>query len=66
MSAIVDPLVRILIFLLCCGVAWLPLGIPLMRSIGWSPSKPLSLTDKLKLVASLYLVIPLVLWGYSL
>lgn len=66
MDATLDPLARILIFLLCCGVAWLPLGFPLMRSIGWSPSKPLILADKLKLVASLYLVIPLVLWGYSL
>lgn len=50
---------------LACWVGWLPVALPLLRVTGWRPGRPLAAGDKLKLVVSLYLVIPLVLWAFS-
>ena len=44
---------------------WLPIAIPLALWLKWKPAQPLSLAQKLPLLASLYLLVPLVLWGIA-
>jgi uncharacterized protein len=56
-----QPLALIGIATIACIVAWLPLAI----GLGWRPGKAITLPEKLKLVVSLYLVIPPVLWGMA-
>ncbi len=46
-------------------VLWLPIAIPLAIALNWRPSQPLAISQKLPLLASLYLVAPLVLWGFA-
>lgn len=45
--------------------AWLPLAIPLAIRFNWRPPQPLAMSQKLTLVASLYALVPLLLWGMS-
>ena len=42
---------------------WLPIAIPLAIALQWHPFKPLEIRQKLPLVASLYLLAPIVLWA---
>jgi membrane protease YdiL (CAAX protease family) len=49
-------------FLAWIGV-WLPLGVPLAIALKWRPGQPITPQQKLPLVASLYLLAPLLLWG---
>lgn len=42
-------------------IIWLPLAIVISRLIGWQPGKPLEIEQKLILLASLYLLSPIVL-----
>ncbi|NJP09007.1 MAG: CPBP family intramembrane metalloprotease [Leptolyngbyaceae cyanobacterium RU_5_1] len=42
---------------------WLPIAIPLAITLQWRPLKPLTVEQKLPLVASLYAIAPLILWG---
>ena len=52
---------------------WLPLGVASTiilpkdkaTSVSWQPFKPIAAEQKLPLLASLYLIAPLVLWGYN-
>lgn len=46
-------------------VLWLPIAIPLAIALKWHPSQPLTISQKLPLLASLYLIAPLVLWGFA-
>lgn len=57
--------VQIGIFFLVWGLVWLPIAIPLSLLVKWKPFDPLELHQKLPLVASLYLLAPLVLWGVA-
>jgi membrane protease YdiL (CAAX protease family) len=56
-------LLRILLFFLLWVLVWLPLAIPLAIALKWRPPQPLSMSQKLPLLASLYLLAPLLLWG---
>ncbi|MBF2057602.1 MAG: CPBP family intramembrane metalloprotease [Cyanobacterium sp. T60_A2020_053] len=56
-------LIKIVIFLIIWGVVWLPIAIPLARLIRWHPSAPLTNSQKLTLITSLYLIAPLLAWG---
>ena len=56
-------LFRITLFFLSWVLAWLPLAIPLAIALKWHPPQPLSMSQKLPLLASLYLLAPLLLWG---
>ena len=49
-------------FFLLWAIAWLPLAIPLAWRLQWQPFSPLTLKQKLALLAALYLIAPLVLW----
>ncbi|MBM0743253.1 CPBP family intramembrane metalloprotease [Phormidium sp. CLA17] len=44
---------------------WLPIAIPLAIVLKWHPQRPPTMQQKLPLVASLYVIAPLVLWGFA-
>lgn len=44
---------------------WLPIVIPLATLLNWRPPQPLTTKQKLPLLASLYLIAPLIVWGAS-
>ena len=52
-------------FFLTWAGCWLPVGIVCAIALDWRPPKPLTTEQKLPLLASLYLIAPLVLWGTS-
>lgn len=54
--------IMILIFFGVWVGLWLPVAIPLAIALKWRPSQPLKVSQKLPLLASLYLIAPLVLW----
>ncbi|BAS55584.1 CAAX amino terminal protease family protein [Leptolyngbya boryana NIES-2135] len=59
------PLIQIGFFFLAWFLLWLPLAIPIAIAMKWRPFEPLQSSQKLPLVASLYGIAPLVLWGVS-
>jgi uncharacterized protein len=61
----VPPLLQIIAFFGTWLLLWLPIAIPLAIALKWHPSQPLSPAQKLPLLASLYLLAPLVLWGFT-
>jgi len=61
----VAPWLEVSLVLLLCGAAWLPVAAPLLVRMGWRPGRGFAVAEKLQLVLSLYLVMPLVLWGYG-
>ncbi|NET54811.1 MAG: CPBP family intramembrane metalloprotease [Symploca sp. SIO2E6] len=58
-------LVKVIAFFLAWAALWLPLAIPIAILLKCQPSKPLVPGQKLPLLAALYLVAPLILWGAS-
>lgn len=56
-------LLKIVIFFAVWVVVWLPIALPLSRQLKWRPPQPITPAQKLPLLASLYLLAPLVLWG---
>jgi membrane protease YdiL (CAAX protease family) len=56
-------LVKVSLFLVIWAIIWLPIAIPLARRLQWTPFQPLTVAQKLPLLASLYLIAPLVVWG---
>jgi len=57
--------VKIIAFFLFWLLLWLPIAIPLSIALQWHPPKPLAIAQKIPLVLSLYLLAPLVLWGFA-
>lgn len=57
--------VKIGVFFLVWLLLWLPLAVPIAIAVQWKPPQPLDSRQKLPLVASLYLLAPLVLWGFA-
>jgi uncharacterized protein len=55
--------VQLLVFLGLWGLVWLPLALVLARKLQWRPLTPLTPSQKIVLVLSLYLLAPLLLWG---
>lgn len=58
-------LLKIAAFFIAWSALWLPLAIPIATLLKWRPPKPLAAEQKLPLLAALYLIAPLVLWGAS-
>ncbi len=58
-------LLKVAIFFIAWIALWLPLAIPLAIWLKWRPPKPLAAEQKLPLLAPLYLIAPLILWGAS-
>ncbi|MDX2215983.1 MAG: type II CAAX endopeptidase family protein [Oculatellaceae cyanobacterium bins.114] len=46
-------------------VLWLPIAIPLAIALKWQPPHPIAPAQKIPLLASLYVLAPLVLWGVA-
>ena len=55
--------IKIGVFFAVWVAIWLPIAVPLAISLQWHPLKPLEIRQKLPLVASLYLLAPIVLWA---
>jgi uncharacterized protein len=60
-----SSLLKVVAFFIAWAALWLPLAIPIATLVKWRPPNPLALEQKLPLVASLYLIAPLVVWGAS-
>jgi membrane protease YdiL (CAAX protease family) len=56
-------LLKISAFLVIWVILWLPIAIPLAKRLQWQPLQPLTAEQKLPLLASLYALIPLLVWG---
>lgn len=56
---------KVLVFFLIWIGAWLPIALPTAFLLKWRPGQPLAFSQKLSLLASLYGVAPLVLWGIA-
>ena len=54
---------KIATFFIAWVALWLPLAIPIATLLKWHPPKPLAAEQKLPLLAALYLIAPLILWG---
>ncbi|WP_202807240.1 CPBP family intramembrane glutamic endopeptidase [Synechocystis sp. PCC 7509] len=71
MNAIPSSLLQVTIFFVAWVCLWLPLGVVstiiLQKnkaiSVIWQPFKPITADQKIPLLASLYLIAPLILWG---
>lgn len=59
--ATANSLIKIFVFLLLWATIWLPIAIPLAKLTQWHPGKSLTVEQKLPLLASLYIIAPLVL-----
>ena len=56
-------LLQVIAFFLAWAALWLPLAVLCANVLDWRPPKPLAAEQKLPLLASLYLIAPLVVWG---
>jgi uncharacterized protein len=52
-------------FLIAWALAWLPIAIPIAWKLDWNPAKPLTPALKLALLAPLYAIAPLIIWGVA-
>lgn len=52
-------------FLVAWAVCWLPIGALCAIAIRWQPLQPLTPQQKLPLLASLYVIAPLIVWAAS-
>ncbi|MEG4486806.1 CPBP family intramembrane glutamic endopeptidase [Microcoleus sp. D2_18a_B4] len=64
MSPSIPAIVKIIFFFLTWIVVWLPIAIVLAIALKWHPPQPLG-NKKLPLLASLYVIVPLILWATS-
>ncbi|MBD2579232.1 CPBP family intramembrane metalloprotease [Oscillatoria sp. FACHB-1406] len=55
--------VKVMAFFAAWLILWLPVAIPLAKTLKWNPSQPLTGQQKLPILASLYAIAPLILWG---
>ena len=58
-------IIQVVAFFVAWIGVWLPIGIPLAIALKWRPPQPITASQKLPLVASLYLLAPLLLWGFA-
>jgi uncharacterized protein len=56
-------LIKAIAFFALWLILWLPLAIPVAKKLQWQPWQPLTSAQKLPLLASLYLIAPLMVWG---
>lgn len=61
----VNSLIKITLFLLIWAIIWIPIAIPLARLTKWHPATPITIKQKLSLLTSLYLIVPLLVWWTS-
>ena len=56
-------MIKIILFLIIWAVIWFPIAIPLARFVKWQIAAPISNTQKLTFIISLYSLIPLLTWA---
>lgn len=61
----IPSLLKVGIFFVVWIGVWLPIAIPIALSLQWRPPNPLTPSQKLPLVGSLYLCAPPILWGFA-
>ncbi|MEG4234003.1 type II CAAX endopeptidase family protein [Microcoleus sp. Pol11C3] len=64
MSPSIPAIVKIILFFSTWIVVWLPAAIVLAIALKWHPPQPLG-NKKLPLLASLYVIVPFILWATS-
>ncbi|MEG4288252.1 CPBP family intramembrane metalloprotease [Microcoleus sp. C2C3] len=64
LSPSIPAIVKIILFFSTWIVVWLPAAIVLAIALKWHPPQPLG-NKKLPLLASLYVIVPLILWATS-
>ncbi|MEG4342740.1 CPBP family glutamic-type intramembrane protease [Microcoleus sp. A003_D6] len=64
MSQSIPAIVKIILFFSTWIVVWLPAAIVLAIALKWHPPQPLG-NKKLPLLASLYVIVPFILWATS-
>lgn len=57
-----NSIVKIFLFLIIWAVIWFPIAIPLARLVKWQITTPISNTQKLTFIISLYSLIPVLTW----
>jgi uncharacterized protein len=62
LSPSIPAIVKVIVFFSTWVVLWLPVAIVLAIVLKWHPPQPLG-NKKLPLLASLYLIVPLILWA---
>jgi uncharacterized protein len=62
LSPSIPAIVKVIVFFSTWVCLWLPVGIILAIALKWHPPQPLG-NKKLPLLASLYLIVPLILWA---
>ena len=62
LSPSIPAIVKIILFFSTWIVVWLPAGIVVAIALKWHPPQPLG-NKKLPLLASLYLIVPFILWA---
>lgn len=67
LSALVNApaLVKVAAFFFVWGMLWLPVATASAIALNWHPPQPLDEKQKLILLASLYLIVPFIIWGIS-
>lgn len=65
LAVIPSSLLQVIIFFVAWASCWLPVGVLCAIAVDWRPFTPLKAQQKLPLLASLYLIAPLVLWGLN-
>lgn len=60
-----SAIARIGTFFLAWLILWIPIAIPLIIRFKWHPFEPFTPSQKLPLLASLYPIAPLLLWGFA-
>ena len=58
-------LAKVAMFFIAWAVLWLPLALIIATLVKWHPPAPLAGKQKLPLLASLYLIAPLIVWGVT-
>ncbi|WP_308253865.1 type II CAAX endopeptidase family protein [Geminocystis sp. GBBB08] len=56
-------MVKIILFLIIWAVIWFPIAIPLARLVKWQIAAPISNTQKLTFIISLYALAPILTWA---
>lgn len=61
-----SAVLKVFSFFLCWLLLWLPVAIPLSFTVKWNPLTPPTPAQKLPLLAALYLLAPVLIWGITL
>ncbi|WP_293126563.1 CPBP family intramembrane glutamic endopeptidase [Microcoleus sp. bin38.metabat.b11b12b14.051] len=62
LSPSIPAIVKVIVFFSTWACLWLPIAVMLAIALKWHPPQPLG-NKKLPLLASLYLIVPLILWA---